>query len=95
MGKLFLLGCVLAGCYATATTGQLHKRAAFDLGCEQVRLLEIDDRTQGVTGCGKRATYVEQCDGPRNNPATTCTWILNGTVADDGAAPAPAHGELD
>jgi hypothetical protein len=63
-----------------ATTEQLRARAAFDLSCPagQIQLVDIDDRTEGVTGCGQRVTYVENCSfvdgyGGKHD----CTWILN------------------
>jgi len=69
----------LAAC-GGATTEQLRARAAFDLDCPQhkIQLVEIDERTQGVNGCGQRATYVESCghvDGYGGKH--DCTWILN------------------
>src|SRR5690242_12251568 len=74
-----------AGCRAEATHDQLARRASFDFGCAvgELRYTKIDDRTSGVEGCGKHGTYVETCDGPRTNTATTCTWILNGEVEID------------
>ena len=74
---------LLCGCYATASTEQLVRRASFDLDCEPNELgyQRIDDSTLGVRGCGKHATYVESCDGPREKPATTCTWVLNGSIS--------------
>src|SRR5947209_4258169 len=51
---LVLLGIGCGG----ATVEQLRARAAFDLQCPEasIKLVELDDRTQGVTGCGQRAT---------------------------------------
>ena len=67
-------GVLLAGCGATEE--QLRARAAFDLSCgqDQLTIVQIDDRTSGVRGCGQRATYVEQCA----RPSEDCTWVLNG-----------------
>ncbi len=69
---LFALGC-------GATEEQLRARAAFDFECSEgsVRIVEIDSRTRGASGCGKRATYVQECDGPKNNMMTECTWVQN------------------
>jgi hypothetical protein len=81
---LCLSVALVAGCYAQAARGDLVNRAAFDLGCEssKLRYTPINSHTQGVVGCGKRATYVESCDGQRTHLGTTCTWVLNGTIAD-------------
>jgi hypothetical protein len=66
---LFFLS--LAGCGASEE--QLRARAAFDLNCAEskLRVVEIDDQTSGVRGCGKRATYIQRCHGGE------CTWVLN------------------
>lgn len=70
---LLTLGC------ASASEDQLRARAAYDMECKQDRLyiIELDDRTRGVQGCGQKATYVESCDGVRSNLLTECTWVLN------------------
>lgn len=69
---------VIAGC--SATTDQLRRRATIDLECSSSQLFiqAIDSRTSSVSGCGRRATYVEECDqtgmwGTDSN----CTWVLN------------------
>jgi hypothetical protein len=71
--SLLTIGC------ASATEEQLRARAAYDLDCNQnsLRVVEIDERTRGVRGCGQKATYVESCDGPRDSVTTDCTWVLN------------------
>lgn len=71
---------LISGC--AATQDQLVRRASFDLDCQpaMLRYQEIDRRTRGVIGCGKHATYVESCDGPRDNAMTSCTWVLNGQI---------------
>jgi hypothetical protein len=73
----------LGACMQAATTSQLQTRAAFDLQCNQsqVQVVDIDGRTRGVRGCDRQATYVESCDGPRENASTQCTWVLNGEVS--------------
>jgi hypothetical protein len=82
-----LAGFLMLAC-ATATTEQLMRRASFDLACAESSLtqVKIDNQTEGVIGCGKRAVYVVSCDGPPNN-ATSCTWVLNGDIK-PGNAPA-------
>lgn len=73
----FLFPCLLLGLLACgATEEQLRARAAFDLQCPEgkLQLTQLDDRTQGVRGCDKQATYVESCHGQGR---TDCTWVLN------------------
>ncbi len=69
----------LVGCVGTsgASVQQLRARATFDLQCPgpQTEVIELDERTRGVRGCGKQMTYVEVCD---NRPdGWHCTWVLN------------------
>ena len=51
----------------------LLERASFDFDCptHELTLVEIDDLTRGVKGCGKKAVYIANCVG------FNCTWILN------------------
>lgn len=72
------VGFLGLGC-ASASEDQLRARAAYDLECnkDSLRIIELDDRTRGVQGCGQKVTYVENCDGVRSNLLTECTWILN------------------
>lgn len=72
------LALALAPACTGASQQQLVKRASFDLGCPEAQLdvVEIDQRTRGVKGCGKRATYVETCDN-LGQGAHNCTWIMN------------------
>jgi len=60
-----------------ATLQQLHYRAAFDLGCtpESLAVYNIDGRTKGVYGCGRRLAYVERCESVHGEPI--CTWMLD------------------
>ncbi len=62
-----------------ASANALRKRASFDLGCPNAKLhwTKIDARTWGVSGCDRRAIYIETCDGPRTNTSTRCTWVMN------------------
>jgi hypothetical protein len=57
----------------------LRQRASFDLECPEgsIKTVTIDEQTKGVTGCGKRATYVEHCERPHGAYDDECTWILN------------------
>jgi hypothetical protein len=75
LGALLLTWSMTAVVGCSATKDQLLKRAAFDLGCtkDEMRVTRIDQRTRGVRGCGKQATYIESCDSAR----ASCTWVLN------------------
>jgi hypothetical protein len=88
--------CVSVACGTLAgqshpTAEQLTRRASFDLDCAEgnLRYTGIDSKTQGVAGCGKRATYVEQCTKLGQYSDTQCTWLLNGVI-ETSAAPAAA-----
>lgn len=81
-----------AGCVArtteSASAAALIRRASFDLNCDRGRLRyqTIDDRTQGVMGCGRRATYIENC---RTEYGSDCVWVLNGAVDSESGGPPP------
>lgn len=55
---------------------RLRNRAAFDLNCPvgEIQATLLSDGVAGVTGCGQRATYVDQCGGYMN---MDCKWVLN------------------
>jgi hypothetical protein len=88
------MGLVMAAaaCMMSATADQLTRRASFDLGCvtSELRYTKIDALTQGVTGCGRRATYVESCRPGYNNMPGPCTWVLNGAVESTEPPPSTA-----
>ena len=50
-------------------------RAKFDLECDKLDVVVLGDRTFGVTGCGKRATYVTT--GPCGAGSSQCTAVMN------------------
>jgi hypothetical protein len=72
------LPCLLLAAACGPRIAPLVARAQFDFSCPEaeLRLTTIDKRTIGVTGCGKRATYLDICDttgwGPMN-----CHWVMN------------------
>lgn len=74
VGALALVSA--AGCGASLE--QLRARAAFDFSCPegQLSVVDIDSRTKGVTGCGRRGTFVESCT-PKPWQGVECTWVLN------------------
>lgn len=75
---LVLANLLLASCASSATTSQLLRRASFDLDCAEasLRVVELDNRTRGVDGCGRRASYVETCRSNEHGNYD-CTWALN------------------
>ncbi len=83
-----LLITALSACIVMASSqNQLVRRAQFDLQCanEELAFTPIDNRTQGVSGCGRQATYVEVCQ-----PGSSCTWVLNSAPVASPAAAQPA-----
>ena len=67
------------GCATQPTPrDRLLKRAAFDLHCtkDEMTVSKIDERTRGVRGCGRQATYVQTCDH-YGVAAYNCTWVMN------------------
>lgn len=86
---LLILG-VASGCATTKTVHPLTRRASFDFQCptDQLRYTEIDNRSYGVSGCGRRAMYIETCQG--EGWMRECTWVLNGAVESYAPAPQPA-----
>lgn len=94
-GVLSVMLAGLCGCYVAGATGeQLTSRASFDLDCAPsgLRYRRIDPQTQGVVGCGKRATYVESC-ARSGTSGEDCTWVLNGRVEASAAPPSPPGAE--
>lgn len=75
-------GCCCSALYTTAgaSSEQLLARAAFDLECSENELsvVELDERTRGVRGCERQATYVETCQryGDMGHKEG-CSWVLN------------------
>lgn len=69
-------GCAAGGVDPEVAT--IKTRASFDLNCpeQEVRGRWLDDKTVGVTACGRRATYVKVC---RGGPTWVddCQWISN------------------
>jgi hypothetical protein len=95
MVGLFLLSYALACAGPKPQTkkgpGALSKRATFDLNCPLRDLVpeEIDDKTVGVRGCGRRAVYVYVCQNTRPPGASLaaeereCRWLRQGEVQND------------
>lgn len=86
-GTLALL--VAGGCATSANTDQLRARAAFDLQCDQAQLqvVDIDDRTKGVTGCGHQATYVKTELPPTWTEPAKETWVKNSETTGQATKP--------
>jgi hypothetical protein len=79
VSTLIFLGLSASAC--GASNDALRARAAFDLNCSEDKLaiVELSTMTHGVTGCGRRAAYVQRCGGG------VCTWMQDG--ARTGRAP--------
>ena len=90
-GLLMIAAAAIMGGPDCATTGpsasellsnrRLVARAASDLDCPKpLDITPLDEATRIVNGCGRRATYVEICDGPGDSVTRRCTWLLNGAI---------------
>ena len=68
---------LLFGCATTANVDELRARAAFDLQCDQSKLqvVDLDDRTKGVSCCGHRASYVRTELPPTWTEPAKETWV--------------------
>jgi hypothetical protein len=86
LGRAALLGALgwlvaLAGCAVqpapAASPYQLQLRSSFDLACPAawVRVYELDARTRGAEGCGRRLTYLQSC--VEVGGAERCTWVAD------------------
>ena len=90
--QITLLGVALVLAAASADQAgenrdTLNQRAKFDLNCQSTQMVELGENTYGVTGCGRRATYVWHCSGQGMNE--TCNWVMNGAMETASPAPAP------
>jgi hypothetical protein len=70
-------------CAASANIGELKTRAAFDLACagDSLQLQPFGERTVGVEGCGRRATYVWAFQNQ--------SWLLDSRTGSESPAAAP------
>lgn len=81
----FVLVC--PGYCFPASIGELRRRAAYELGCqEQLNIIELQKNTFGVEGCGMRATYVVLYSMSARGPQ----WLMNSAAIPVPTAPAPA-----
>lgn len=78
---VFVVGLLASAC---ATPQRVEhpvvRMASFDLKCpkDQLGFMEIDEKTWGVEGCGKRARYVEICQrSGMYGLNQECQWIAN------------------
>jgi hypothetical protein len=96
VGMVGCVGAQVAAC-AETTSGAKHPvraRAPFDLHCsaEDLAFERFDAKTIGVSGCGRRATYVEHCRDTIDAAGTyitglpmtdtECQWIMNSSSRD-------------
>lgn len=70
----------LGGC--SNALANLRTRASFDLGCpeNQLKQYKLGGGAWGVTGCGKKATYVLAGVPPHRS------WVLNGIQGTSGGS---------
>jgi len=47
----------------------------------ELSVTKIDERTRGVRGCGRQATYLRSCTDPYG---ANCTWVMNSAGHDRG-----------
>ena len=78
-GFLLILCLGTVACHPPTDT--LVKRASFDLKCpkEQLTVSDLGERTKGVTGCDKQATYVF-----RPSHQNKGDWIMNTASGEPG-----------
>lgn len=55
----------------------LQRRASFDLASGDLEQVPLDGRATGVSGCGKRATYLWTCPHDPTFYSSACAWVLN------------------
>ncbi|MFO0759414.1 MAG: hypothetical protein U0359_23170 [Byssovorax sp.] len=75
------VGGSMLGCVSSAEV--VKDRASFDLSCprEQIVAQELGNHmTMGVSGCGKKATYVYTSDG---------RWLMNSAQSPAAGTAAP------
>lgn len=74
-----LLGLTLAasgwGCSPHATQAQLRAAASREFNCpaDNLRFRTLDEQRRWVAGCGKSATYQEQCRRGQDG-SESCGW---------------------
>lgn len=88
MVALFAAACTVPPQHASITV--LQGRAALELGCSPSQLVvhHLDRRTKLVTGCQRRAVYVESCEKRAHH--WHCTWLLQTIVPERAHASAPS-----
>jgi hypothetical protein len=79
---------------AKVVDAKLLTQASFDLSCGEnaVEVVHLSTTTRGVSGCGKRASYLLKCEDPTplGGHCPRPLWILNGAVQTTAAAPVAA-----
>jgi hypothetical protein len=86
---LFLAVVGSAGCATLypppkAVDAKLLRQAAFELNCKEdaLEVAHLSMATRGVSGCGRRASYLLKCEDPPlgGGACPRPVWILNGAV---------------
>jgi hypothetical protein len=81
------------GC-ASASSVDLQRRAAFDLDCkDEIKIVSLGSDVRGARGCGRKATYVERCNGQPGHVLTSCAWTLDSGPTLDSNATTSAVGQ--
>jgi hypothetical protein len=83
----WVLTSITPGCAVHASETQLTSMAARDFSCpgDNLRQRTLDERTRWVAGCGKSATYQEQCRRNRDGK-DECNWERREDDADDSGS---------
>lgn len=88
------LACA-AGPVPSKDLSSLRTRAALDLKCPEERLViqQVDEATRGVSGCGKRATYLNRakpCEpGEKPDVDGRCDAWLQNSIGEAYPEPSP------
>ena len=84
-------GCASLDDKKNVMKGKAITRAAFDLSCAEkdLRVTEIDNTTYGVSGCGKKSSYIVHDSNPKSrcfkrsllsDVERYCSVIKNGEI---------------
>jgi hypothetical protein len=92
--SLLVASTIAVGCFPHSdapppkTPGEeLRTRASVDLNCPEANLQMVDlgNNARGMTGCGKRATYLYVCKRG-GGLMDDCTWVQNSDAKPSGSS---------
>ena len=72
-----ILQCFFGCATKQARIELVQERAVFDLDCSSINVVALGNNVFGVTGCGKRNTYIVDC---KDITIDACTAIMNSNV---------------